>query len=355
MLLGEQQVAKLAEIITETWNEGALTQLASDHLDVDLSALSLRTTFSERAHALITHFTTASPRGDRRLLQALRDHGNASVGALARQYLADEPFFSPTDQPYEAIVIRRSAFVDRRDLREELAAFANARPWTGVLVVSGTGTCGKSYTWELLRHVAAYANVTPIMLRCLDRFDQPRYSEPRELVEAVFRVLGLKPDDSLPSRIDDPQPARTVPDLVDAFVGHLPALPRPCWLVIDNLDHPALPSIVRETALELAKAVETHQPDRLWLALLGYDEAFGDGFDLNQVVRDDARFPSVEDLAEHLTHLAKAGGHPPEPDQARQWAAALVTKYPGETKAERMVLTRAIEDMGKKILSGDRP
>jgi hypothetical protein len=218
-----------------------------------------------------------------------------------------------------------------------------------VLVVRGEEPCGKSYTWEFLRHLAG-ATVGAEAQRL--RLGRTGYT-PREVVEEAFRLLRLDKTD-LPPMTDDPQLARIEP-LITEFKGQLPEMKgQRYWLVIDDLNDPdVLPAAV-ETAFALAQAVEETKPDRLWIALLGYNVPITDA-ELRWVAQDDSTFPDPECVARHFRSLSETSPNPVTAERALEIAKVLFSAYAQLDKAAMIELTPKLEQIGEKLRDGQQP
>jgi hypothetical protein len=342
------QIARLVSELGEQMDYPALRMLASDlgvHIDNLVPGASLQTA----ALAFVTHLNTHMPPRDGELLERLRVEGNARLRAVVAELLRPG-FFSPTGDAHDAILLGKRAFVDREELRTSLREFTNPDPYTTrVLVVRGAEPCGKSYTWEFLRHLA-WASVGARVQRL--RLQRTGYT-PRQLVEAAFMLLGLDKSD-LPHMTDDPQLARIEP-LITEFKGQLARMSEQrYWLVIDDLNDPSVLPATRETAFALAQAVEENKPDQLWIALLGYNLPITDE-ELVYVAQDDPRFPTVDLVASHFRCLAEASPNPLTFERASEIASVLFSKYPRLDKSAMIELTPILERMGEKLRAGEQP
>jgi hypothetical protein len=347
MPLSGQQVVDLSSVMGDVMDVPAL-DLCADNLGIGLGRLSGATTPKDRARDLITHVLALIPPRDRELLEELTKHPSARLQTIANQLLTPT-FTSPTGRALDAIALGPVAFVDRGDLRKALDPFVRSSDvTTRVLVVRGEQPCGKSYTWQFLRHMAKNSNVpaTPIPLPLINT----NYT-PKQFLEQAFRSLGLEP--GMPTTIDDPQEALIDP-LIASFNNQVSRLERAYWLVIDDLNDPGVNPMVRETAYALASAVEKLRPERLWLVLLGFNSEITDP-DLRNIAQEDARFPDTELLAAHFEAMAGVSPNPLPTAQAREIAAALLSAHPTLDKPAMIKLTPLVEGIGAKLLLGLHP
>ncbi len=350
MPLTATQIDELADELTDNLDDPTLQLYASD-LGVDLPKLSVgAATLKQRALAFIHYMNGLLPPRDGELLELVRTRGNVRLRSVAAKLLTPS-YFSPTADPHDAIVLGKTAFIARNDLRTKLREFTSPNPaTTRVLVVRGDVPGGKSYTWEFLRHLA-FASVGAQPFRHRLKNLGEKYT-PRHLFEDVFRLLDL--DRSvLPGLTDDPQLAR-MDALLTAFKGKVVSLQRRCWLVLDDLNDPGVTPAIREAALAIAQAVEELKPEYLWVALLGYNEPIVDE-DLRYIAQDDAEYPTPAFAAMYLEAVSKISPRPLTSTRASEIANVLFTKYPKLDKAAMTKLTVCLERAGEKLRLGLQP
>lgn len=347
MPLTGTQIVNLAEQLGQEWNLPTLEMFASA-LNVKLDSLAPSGNVKQRALALINHINGGLPPRDGELLEALRLKGNAKLKAVAAELLKPA-FFSPTGDAHDAITLGRTAFVDRSNLRQVVRDFTLSSAYTThVLIVRGDQPCGKSYSWEYLRHLAVTtAGAIPMRLRLKDT----RFT-PRQIFEQVGLLLRLDRS-GMPAMTDEPQLAR-IDALITWFKGQVVMLPQPYWLVIDDLNDPSVTPAMRETAYALAYAVEEIKPQNLWVALLGYNAPITDS-DLRYIAQEDAKFPDASAVAEHFESIAKAGPLPLAHDVACQIADLVFAKVAKLDKESMVKITQSIERIGEKLLLGQQP
>lgn len=128
MPLTGQQIAKLADVIGQELSYSALNLIATD-LGVNLNNLLPNGTVKEWAFKLITELNGRLPPADGALLEKLSQHPNQNLSKTARDLLRPT-FLSPNGDPHDAIVLGRTAFVDREPLRKKLREFTNPDPYT---------------------------------------------------------------------------------------------------------------------------------------------------------------------------------------------------------------------------------
>lgn len=346
MPLTGQQISVLANTVNDESDSPTLDLIMSD-LGLNPNDYPQGLPLKQRATALLAALIGSMPPRDSDFLKMLRFRGNANIKRVVDAIT--KPAYFPPGDPHDAIVIGRTAFVDRAGLRAEVRQFTEAvnSNSTRVLVVRGEEPGGKSYSWQYLRHlswttVGATAQRLPLK--------RTNYT-PRQFMEQVYSLLLLELS-KLPMLPDDPQLAKIDP-LINAFTGQLQNLSKRYWLVIDDLNDPAVTPAVRDTAYALARTVEDNKPDNLWIALLGYNEPISDP-ELRHIAKDDAEFPTRSYVAKYFEEMAKIGGNPLAEGRATEITDVLFTKYARLNKEAMEDLTRSVEDIGEKLKAGQQ-
>jgi hypothetical protein len=338
----------LVDELDQQWSPLELRLFARDHLNVNLENLAPDATMEELAYKLINELNSVSfPPRDTEMLEKFRTYGNARLREIAAELLLPS-FYSPTNDPHDAIVLGRAVFVDRAELRQKLREFTNPTPnTTRVLIIRGDEPCGKSYSWPFLRHLAKTSvGVHPLRMGLSEFNDTPRH-----FVEEIFTLLNLN-QAALPPRTDETGTARFRP-LINAFKGEIVRMQQRYWLVIDDINDPGVSPLIRDTVYAIAYSVEDTRPDNLWVILLGYNARITD-IELRWVAQDNARFPDAALLAEHFQLMSRENPNPLTAQEARAYADLLLAKFPKLTKEAMTELTPLIEHMGEKIRQGER-
>jgi hypothetical protein len=348
MPLTGQQITRLAQVFVEQWDLPRLI-VFTDGLNFDLNNEAPSGSVKERAIIFIGKMNSSLPPRDRELLEQLRLYGNATLKAVASELLAPT-FYSPslTNDPHDAILLGRAAFVDRADLRQIITEFTQPTPFTTrLLIIRGDQPGGKSYSWEYLRHLAVSSvGATPQRLR----LENKDYT-PRQLLEQVGFLLGLDTS-GMPQMTDEPQLVRIDP-LINWFKGKLPTLKQAYWLVIDDLNADSVTPAMREAAYAIASAAEEAKSN-LWVALLGYNMPITDP-ELRFIAQEDARFPDAKLVAKHFQDIAMRSPVPLALERAQEIANLLFSKFSTINKESMIQLTPLIEKIGEKLLVGQQP
>lgn len=349
-MLTEPQIQELADELDAQCDDAKL-QLISTDLGINWANLTGGVQpFRERALKLVRHLKGAFPPRDGELLEMLRTRGNSQLKALAARLMAPN-YFPPNGDPHNAILLGRTAFIARQKLRTAMRDFTTGANHlsTRVLVVRGNVPCGKTYTWEYLRHLALGVGAQPLRLRLQGRGES--YS-PRHLFEDVFGLLDIDAA-ALPPLPDGPQLAR-LEALLAAFKGKIVGLKRRSWLVIDDLNDVVVTQAVQEAAFAIAQAAEELKPQHLWVALLGYNTMIVDP-ELRFIAEDDPEFPTPNSVAQHLKAVSAAGPNPLQDARATEIAALLFQKHAALDKAAMIRLTVDVEKLGERLRAGQQP
>ncbi|MFE1548033.1 trypsin-like peptidase domain-containing protein [Streptomyces sp. NPDC058718] len=208
-------------------------------------------------------------------LAAIDDPHAFEQGAEARNLLTrlrdDERLDRSPQDPFRSLLLKHGteAFLDRSELREKLRGFL-ADPEQTVLVVDGPPDSGRSYTYELIRHLGQHCGFRPV------RVTLSRTSTAARLMERLAAFVagpGDADDVALnPTRLNDPLPC--FEDAAHRIVGRATAAEDSFWIVLDDCDRLDPNSDVWDCIGVLARAVYEHTPVRKEtaprLVLLGY-------------------------------------------------------------------------------------
>jgi len=351
MPLTDPQINDLADGLDRHFDDGRLLLLATD-LGVALAKLTIGlSSLRERAIVFIQFMNTRLPPRDAEMLEMIRTRGNAALQAVVNKLLTPT-FFPPTGNPHDAIVLGRTAFIARDDLRQTVREFTERVDSSSsrMLVVRGVAPGGKSYTWQYLRHLAlATVGAQPFRHRLRGKGQD--YT-PLKLFRDVFAMLDLNAS-QLPSLSDDPQLAR-LDALLAVFKGKIVGLTRRSWLVIDDLNEPGVTPAIREAAFEIARSAEEIKPQSLWVVLLGYNNPILDP-ELRYIPQDDAEYPNASYVASYFRKLSDASTNPLKPKRETEIAQVLFQKYPTLDQASMTALTIDVERIGQKLFEGQQP
>uniref|UniRef100_UPI000A3D3272 tetratricopeptide repeat protein n=1 Tax=Streptomyces sp. NRRL B-24572 TaxID=1962156 RepID=UPI000A3D3272 len=207
-------------------------------------------------------------------LAAIDDPHAFEQGAEARNLLTrlreDERLRRSPEDPFDSTLLKHGTevFLDRSELREKLRGFL-ADPEQTVFVVDGPPDSGRSYTYELIRHLGQHCGFRPV------RVTLSRTSTAARLMERLSAFVAGPEADRIPlnpTRLNDPLPS--FEDAAHRIVTRATAAEERFWLVLDDCDRLDPHSDVWDCIGVLARAIYEHTPVRAdavpRLVLLGY-------------------------------------------------------------------------------------
>ncbi|WP_225802812.1 trypsin-like peptidase domain-containing protein [Streptomyces sp. NK15101] len=207
-------------------------------------------------------------------LAAIDDPHGFEQGAEARNLLTrlreDERLRRSPRDPFHSTLLKHGTevFLDRSELREKLRGFL-ADPEQTVFVVDGPPDSGRSYTYELIRHLGQHCGFRPV------RVTLSRTSTAARLMERISAFVAGPEGDRVPpdpTRLNDPLPC--LEDAAHRIVARATAAEDRFWLVLDDCDRLDPHSDVWDCIGVLARAIYEHTPVRAEtvprLVLLGY-------------------------------------------------------------------------------------
>ncbi|GHG18300.1 trypsin-like peptidase domain-containing protein [Streptomyces zaomyceticus] len=207
-------------------------------------------------------------------LASIDDPHAFEQGAEARNLLTrlqeDERLRRSPRDPFVSLLLKHGTevFLNRSELREKLRGFV-ADPEQTVLIVDGPPDSGRSYTYELIRHLGQHLDFRPV------RVTLSRTSTAARLMERLAAFVAGPETDGFPlnpTRLNDPLPS--IDDAAHRIVARASASEDRFWLVLDDCDRVDAHSDVWDAIGILARAIYEHTPARVEtvprLVLLGY-------------------------------------------------------------------------------------
>ncbi|MER7466076.1 hypothetical protein [Streptomyces sp. NPDC097981] len=291
------------------------------------------------------------------VLVSLDELGSLPAGAEAVRFrarlLEDETVHSSVQDHFMAGVLKNGTevFIDRAGLRARLREFV-ADPEKTVLVVDGEADSGRSYTYNLIRHLGQHCGFRPV------RVTLSRTSTAAQLVRRLAEYVEVWDEDisSLnTAQLNDP--LSWLDDAVHRIVSRATAAEEQFWLVLDDCDKLDVNSDVWDCIGLLALAVyeyaPVHEETAPRLVLLGYAPTVRQlPHDIRKnECRDTARVAGPDDLRTFFrTFFADAPGPVPR-DTAEIEALADVAvstvldaaRGPGDDSYMRKICTAAEE------------
>ena len=255
------------------------TQLAQYGFSAEfVSALALTAVSAENARALVQ----ASRKDIQRqlaLVEALASVDRLSVlpeisKALEfRDRLREDCRAHASEDNFRTCVLKNGTevFIDRQNLRETLRRFVDD-PEKSVLLVDGEPDSGRSYTYNLIRHIGQHHGFRPARVTLSQTSSADKVI--RRMAEFVADPgAGMSPLN--PTELNDLLPS--IDDAVHWVVGRATAVDDRFWLVLDECDKLDPSSDVWDFIGQLALAIYEHAAVRgdqaPRLVLLGYGPA----------------------------------------------------------------------------------
>jgi hypothetical protein len=209
---------------------------------------------------------------DSRRLRPLLDAVVANDAGLEAQVreLSEEEICAGTGNPQDAYQVRllgpaRRPMIDRAELRRNLKGFMDERD-RPVLLIRGPTQSGKSYSFQLMKHVAGGLDDPRLIL--IDFSYAASGNTATALMAMICSRLGLR---DVTGRAKRTTATKFAAELVDDLVGAYRFDDRITRiLVIDGLNRPDLDPDVHNLVVKLATEVVNDQLSRTKLVLTGY-------------------------------------------------------------------------------------
>ncbi|MEV8093147.1 effector-associated domain EAD1-containing protein [Kitasatospora sp. NPDC085879] len=266
----------LVEAVVTDYEQEDLQQELS-YIDRRLAAISTGADLRTTVHRVVEEAERAGWLEE--LLGALRNGRFPAVAALADRLLTAVPpaagYDDRHEDPYATDLLGQRLFLDRTLLRahlKDLVSDSRSR----VLLVTGPRSCGKSYTWYLVSHVAQHLQTfKPILVDLSEWADQ--VCTPFDLMSSVASQLKL-PEPTVDQYAQGAAQARR---LRDWLVGQLydESVRAKYLLVVDSLDHVPLQADTAALIDHLAGAAIRERLPGLRVVLLGYGRPGLDALD----------------------------------------------------------------------------
>lgn len=207
------------------------------------------------------------------LLEALKDSvpGNQMLQSAIEEIQAAYATLPPGagGDPHTACLIGRHVLINRDDLRNHMRRFTTAQQFDPrIIVVTGPDASGKTYTRELITYLATHFDLKSPIFAELGEWPGGSCS-PDDLMDSIVTQMGFDPHD-MPID-DEAQGARRAIKLKNWFVGRTRDFTDEQWIVLDDLDHPGVPTQTLDLVELLALAVVKNAIPHLRMILLGYE------------------------------------------------------------------------------------
>jgi Effector-associated domain 1 len=231
----------------------------------------------------------AATRGLLRLLKVISEDPASTAYPVFRRLL--ETPASVQADPFLACLLgtgHRRAFIDRATLRDHIRNLADP-DGPRVLIVTGTPSSGKSYSWYLINHVRRQGEFLPHPV------DLSQWSGPPAGPADVMGLVAARLCWEMPpvdcTALDDAQ-ART---LLYWFTGKMAREPGRNWLIFDGLQRPTMTDAALRLVEGIATAAEQETAGELRVVLIEYSRSLPQDVD-PYALRDQIKQVGVAEL-----------------------------------------------------------
>lgn len=202
------------------------------------------------------------------------------------------------DDPYDTCLVDRQVFLDRQALRAVLRGWSPP-PRKRVLVVNGPARSGKTYTLQLLRHIAV--QMKTIQIANIDLADEDlALFVPGMLARSVMLQMGRDSDLSFMPKLDDAgSGARWARELCVWLVSAARRSATTWVIALDGSHQAQLRDETRDMIRELIKRASVADSP-LRVVLLGYTDDLLPMDVRNQVAAEQLQALTAQDLRDYL-------------------------------------------------------
>jgi hypothetical protein len=161
--------------------------------------------------------------------------------------------------------------VNRLSLREYLRSLTNRDAAYGAISINGPSPCGKTYSKNLIRHIATWKGATPLVIEVVN---ESRALTLIDTMKKIAKLLGQPLKDLAELLIDNPTDARAAELFVDSMAEPLRAAAeegKQYWIVFDGLDRSAAGPVRDNLVPYLLKSIADGNVMALKVFLLGDD------------------------------------------------------------------------------------
>ena len=292
-----------------------------------------RSTLDELLRAAFTH----APRVTIEIRSLFVQRFPSPAPVVARDG-ADVVWFAAMSPPFSSCCLGPdTVFVSRMALRNALYTMepgGNRR----VLVVTGADRSGKSFTHELIQHVAIHFKRRMVWIDL--KHDLPAEGGAAALAARILSRMGLTVPASSEHR---------VPAILDGMVGAMNNARGTWWIVLDGFERGAISHEVRELITGLAIQIGSALFE-IRLALLGYDEPILRPL-LDRVHPEHIKAIDEAALSHFFYCAFHEHGHEPDPE-AIQAAVKIVWELLPTSGTERLrALNQLLCDAVQQLFS----
>jgi hypothetical protein len=249
--------------------------------------------------------------------------------------------------PYDAYVLRAGRpFVNRKGLRAALRALASP-DGSRVLVVDGPAESGKTYSVQLLLHVAGHPKKGGFWVHSFD-LANPAGRTADQLAYDIVSKMGGERDKMPPQGLVSAE--RWAEHLTDWVAIEIVRLGKPRYLVFDSFSKAKVDGPTQELITRLAQRAESDLQDYLRVLLLSYAAVLPP--DINDYVQRESVTPfGPSDMVELVLAVAAAAGKPPPPlPEVTAAVQKIWDAYPEGTPGRNRQISRQLANLLQIVL-----
>lgn len=246
----------------------------------------------------------AETRKLRALVKVVADHPNSAAHAgLFQRLLAETAPAAEATPPHLLPLLGaggRRPFIDRDDLRTLVMELVDGT--SRVLVVTGPGRSGKSYSWYLIAHVSErLGSFSPYPVDLSSWVGPP--AGPVDVMREVANLLNWE----LPAVDPTAQEDTHARILGTWFVGRVRKETEQCWLVFDGLNTATMTDAALRMIESIAVAAERQQAGDLRVVLIAHTRPLPEDVD-PFALRETISLIGVTQIRTFFTKVAAAAG-----------------------------------------------
>jgi hypothetical protein len=263
MQLNDVEAGRLVAALADAYDLGRLTLLLQGRLGKRIDQLASIRGVSLTVIATQVVQAARQQGWDQNLVEAaIADRPDApALRDFFEKYRADKPGAA---DPYETRLLGAGRlFIDRQALRRALRSLS-APDGARVLVIDGPRGSGKTYSFQMIRHLVENLGGHWVLYVDLGRILRP---EPEELTATILSRMGGDLGAIPPPGLESP--TRRVLRLGDTVQREARRVGGTYWLVFDGCDGTELPPATRDLVLELARRTAEDFAE-LRVVLLGF-------------------------------------------------------------------------------------
>jgi hypothetical protein len=272
-----RQIAQLSARIADHFTLPQLERAALIGLHTPLNHITLASNLPGVIFALCQEANRSSRMAD--FLRGLKDTEGAADTERSQRLNAALDTFTVTGSldgadPFATLLITELPplpVVNRHSLRDYLRSLTNLDAGYGAISINGPGPCGKTYSKNLIRHIAGWKGATPLVIEVVN---ESRALTLADTMKKIATLLGHPLKDLAELLIDTPADARAAELFADSIAEPLRRAAeagKQYWIVFDGLDRSAAAPVRDNLVPYLLKSIADGNLPALKLFLLGDD------------------------------------------------------------------------------------